>query len=152
METKVEEYVDKIGLGGIVSQDVGKYLNCSREDMKGLSAEECSEASILLSRESMFIQNEINRLQNKMDWAKFRLDQLIANEIDQYDKYMKDEYKRHLISRNSSAALEYHNIINEAQRYICRLSFIPTNLKQLSDLFSHYGFSKRKAIESSRGY
>lgn len=152
VETAVDKYLEKLCLNDVVEQDVSFYLSCTREQMKGMSPEECREASIVLSREALYVQNEINRLQNRMDWAKFRFDQLVASEIEQMDRFTKDEYKRHMIAQNSPAALEYQQIISECERYICRLNFIPNKLERIADSFGSYEFSKRKALESSRGY
>ena len=126
------------------STDVMDYLRLSQPVLRKMCPEECGEVAYLLQQEAVFIQLLLNELKTKMDWAKFRLDKIVAKEVQSYDRYIPLELKRHLIADNNSAAREYQNIFNKAERLFTRMNFIPTQLRASAETMLRYLNTKER--------
>ena len=126
------------------STEVMQYLKVNRDVLRKMSPEECGEAAYLLQQESIYLQLLLNELRTKMDWAKYNVDRIVAQEIRQFDRWTPNEYKRHLVIQSNTAAQQYQRMFNKAERLFTRLNFIPTQLKSQAETLLRYASTKER--------
>lgn len=143
----LDTYENKIGLSGFTNTDVAKYMSMTSEDLRKLSPEECTEGAYLLNQEALYVQHEINKYKAQMDWATSRINKAISKDIAQYGNgnskdYTPLEYKRINAIKGNSAAQSLQPIVDEAERIIARLNYIPNHLSKLASVLLDYRHNK----------
>ena len=143
----LDKYESKIGLAKFTETDVSKYMCMTSDDLRKLSPEECTEGAYLLNQEALYVQHEINKYKAQMDWANSRINNAISKEIAQYSAsqskdYTPFEYKRINAIKGNSAAQPLQKVVNEAERIIARLSYIPNHLSKLAQVLLDYRHNK----------
>lgn len=139
----LDKYETKVGLSGLTESDVSKYLSMNQDDLRKLTAEECSEGAYLLMKEALYIQHEINKHKAQMEWAKARIDKTIASELQNYGtRFSTFETRQILAIKNNSYANDLQKIVNRCQLIITRLSYLPSHIKNIADVLSYYKNNK----------
>jgi hypothetical protein len=142
LETILDEYDKKLGLGLTASDEVVKYMDMGIEELRKMSPEECGEAAFILSKEAAYIQKEINKHKTRFDWANFHIDREVANQLSQYDNSMSWGQKRTLAIRGNDYANKLHILMARAQHCINRLSYLPGQIRYMSETLIEYQKSK----------
>jgi hypothetical protein len=143
-----QSYFQRIGLSTIKhNSEVEKYLELSREDMSKLSANECVEIAHMLTRESLYLQQQINQNNSKIFWINAKIDATVAPRLNNYDKYMPHQSKK-LCAIKDDDVLEslYKNLI-QCQTQNELLAYLPTYIKNLSDTLIELSKIKRNKKE-----
>lgn len=147
LNNALDSYENKIGLSGFTETDVAKYMSMNAEELRKLSPEECSEGAYLLNQEALYVQHEINKYKAQMDWANSRINKAISKDIAQYGAsnskdYTPFEYKRINAIKGNVVGQSLQPIVDEAERIIARLSYIPNHLSKLASVLLDYRHNK----------
>ena len=140
----LQQFEGAVGLGSIGPTEVDKWLSISPQKLNKMSAEDCAEASYLLTQEATFVQSQINTLQSKIDWCNRKINSIIAPIIkNQITRYMENELKRAYAVKQDDVAERLQQIANEASSYHSRLIYIPNSLRAQADKLTKYQELKR---------
>lgn len=144
VDSFLDSYTNKMGLSGIVEQDVGKYLNYSEEDLKKASPDECYYASFILKKESLYVQSQINKINAQLTWARSRINAIISPELSSYaSRGVSFDTQRNLAIKNNAAAQSLHNnVVKKNELCLERLQYIPKQLNDIADIFIKYAYHK----------
>jgi hypothetical protein len=144
VEKALKQFEVAVGLGSIGPTEVDKWLSISPQKLNKMSAEDCAEASYLLTQEATFVQSQINTLQSKIDWCNRKINSIIAPIIkNQITRYMENELKRAYAVKQDDVAERLQQIANEASSYHSRLIYIPNSLRAQADKLTKYQEAKR---------
>lgn len=142
----LDTHVENLGLGKLTDSPVNQYLKLTSSDLRGMSPEACFEAAYLLNQEALFLQNEINKQQAQLDFAKARLAKTIAPVLNNYGgKYCSFETRQMLAIRENSYAQQLQTIIHKSERIIARLNYLPSQLRNLAQVLTDYMKTKARA-------
>ena len=149
VERLLEEYNSTLGLKSqTVSTDVSKYLHMNVHQLRKMSPEECCEAAFLLAQQSLYVQQEINKHNQRINWAKTNINTMVASLVEQYGgKFTPYESRKLLAVRDNEYTSHLHDISVKAQQVVDSLSYIPQKIKVVSDILLQY----QKAKEKSNG-
>ena len=144
VEVALKSFENSIGLGGMKSTEVSKWINISPLLLNKMSAEECAEGAYLLCQEATFVQYQINSLQSKIDWCNRKINSIIAPIIkNQITRYMENDLKRAYAIKQDDVAERLQQIVNEASSYHSRLAYLPNSLRAQADKLTKYQDIKR---------
>lgn len=138
--TKREELLDSyersLGLPSTnlfeVDDELQNYFIMDRTQVEKLSSRECSLIAFRLSQYSFQMQRYINREKAIITYAQSKLDQIVANHSDDYDKFTKHEVKIEKICKENSAAEQWKQIIIWARQRVQRLEELARGIDNLS--------------------
>lgn len=146
VNTYLDGYEDRIGLGSFQQTNVSDYMKLTQEKLRKMSPEDCAEAAYLLMQEATFVQHEINKHQAQKDWASAALDRAIAPHLHQYGgKFATYETRKILATKESDYAQQLQAIISRSERFIARLAYIPQHLSKLASTLLDYKTTKMRA-------
>lgn len=111
------------------------YLNISTENIKKLSRDDYAEASLILSRYSMFLQQEQNTQKAMVDWAESLITITIADQVDQYQGYSYQERKMKAIKANEYTRKLYQ-LQGLAKVKLNTIDFLATRVSFHSKIYS----------------
>ena len=144
VEKALKQFEVAVGLGSIGPTEVDKWLSISPQKLNKMSAEDCAEASYLLTQEATFVQSQINTLQSKIDWCNRKINSIIAPIVkNQITRYMESELKRAYAIEQDDVAQGLQNIANESSSYHSRLVYMPNSLRAQADKLTRYQEVKR---------
>jgi len=139
-EKILDEYISTTGLPHIVrNSEVEGVLSLTRDELKGMTAEDCGINSFLLQQYATYIQKEHNRNNVRVQWATRELSLIVATQESRFrtGDYMKYELLLNKIICGDIAAAALSKIVKYA-------SARATELDQLS---SKIGMMGRALIE-----
>ena len=130
------QYYKGMGLPSLtVSHEADKYLHMNAQQMRALSRHECGEAAHFLLQECLYVQRQINQSKAKIDWCNAYIDSLICSTLSQFDRYVPKEIKRELAIKNNDTAIELNREVAKNTYDMNLISYVPTYLKSMSDVF-----------------
>ena len=136
----LDQYENNIGLPPNLppgdESELQEYLSMDRTAIEAMSPERAIAISIRMSQYSFYLQRCINRDKAIKTWADSELSDVIASEVNSFDKYTKYEARVALICKNNSAAGELRRIQLFASQRIERLSELAAGIKNLSYVIS----------------
>lgn len=139
-EKLLDEYEKNAGLPANISPGVEaelqEYFTMNKDVIEKLTAERALSISIRLSQYSIYITRLLNKEKGRKVWATDELNRIIAKSINEYDKYMKSEYKVASIIQENAAAKVLSDITTYANQRIERLNEIASGINSLSYVFS----------------
>lgn len=139
VEDALRSFEKRIGISGMSSTEVSKWINITHLELIKLSPEECAEGAYLLCQEATFIQYQINALQSKIEWCNRKINLIIAPIIkNQITRYMENELKRAYAVKQNDMAEKLQKIVNEAESYHSRLVYLPNSLRSQADKLTKY--------------
>lgn len=152
LDSFLDGYMMKIGLGNISESDVSKYFNLNEAKLKAMSAEDCSMGAYLLIQEALYVQGEINKYQAQLDFAKSKMKRAVAPKISEYGgKFSTNETRELLAIKDNSYASEFLVIANKCERIIARLQYVPTQLRAMAEMLDRYqNYKMRTGNETAR--
>lgn len=134
----LDEYEKTIGLpiykeNGLDENELEQYLTMSRNELEKFHPEDCGQIAYRLGQYSFHIQRTSNRETARHNWADETIKEIIADEINNYKGYGYVEKSLQAIKHNDRA-----NKLNKIKKYakqrIDRLSYLASNIKNLSDI------------------
>lgn len=135
----LNDYEDATGLPPHVSpgeeEELQEYFLLDRRRIESMLPKEAASAALRLSLFMFYIHRESNREEARVTWCSNQLDDVIAQELGQYDKYMKHEMKVCLIAKASTYAGKLLKLKRYAELRVKRLSFLASDIKHLSETF-----------------
>lgn len=145
IEKVLAEYKKSLGIVIRGNPEAEKFLNLSINDLRHMDAEQCAEAAVTLSQLSLYIQNEYNKHQRKLQWADENIKSLAAPHLHQYgDQWVPHDVKIKRFIRDNITATKLQQIKVEAQMRIDELSYIPHRIDSLSKTLLELTQSKRR--------
>lgn len=113
----LDEYESTIGLPGKDAYpSMEKYLNPT-EDVSVLTAEQCGEHALALSRYSFFLQRRYNTEVARLNWAESTLNQYTGSRASEYiGEYKPVEERQALVIKNDSYATKLLKIRDHAKQ------------------------------------
>lgn len=137
-DSVLDEYESSIGLpsysaDSLSSSELNTYLIMSRDELEKLGPEDCAQISYRLGQFSFHIQRSLNRELARYNWADEMIKEVIADEINNYKGYGYVEKAYQAIKHNEKAS-SLNNIKKYAKQRSDRLSYLASNLKNLSDI------------------
>ena len=105
----------------------------SRDIIEKLTPEDCAQIALRLSQYALFLQRTLNRENARYYWADECIKETIADDINNYKGYGYIEKAPQAIKHNDKA-----NSLNKIKKYakqrMDRLSYLASNIKNLSDI------------------
>lgn len=137
-DTILDEYENEIGLPvysaeSLPASELNKYLTMSRDELEKLGPEDCAQISYRLGQFSFHIQRSVNRELARYNWADEVVKETIADEVNNYKGYGYIEKAQQAIKHNDKATA-LNNIKKYAKQRSDRLSYLASNIKNLSDI------------------
>ena len=144
VEALLLEYQRSLGLvPSIHNADIGKYLNMSVEQIRKMSPEACAEASFAIAQQALYIQQEINKHNQRINWAKTNINMMVTQHIDQYgSKYTPFESRKLLAIKDNEYTSKLFELAIRAQQIVDTLSYVPAKIKFVADMLSEYKRTK----------
>ena len=144
VEKLLWEYQKSLGLNqGIQGTDLGKYLNLKIEQLRKMSPEECAEASFALAQQALHVQQETNKHNQRINWAKTNINMMVTPHIDNYGgKYTSFESRKLLAIKDNEYTLKLFNLMVKAQQAVDMLAYVPSKIKFVADMLSEYKRTK----------
>lgn len=144
----LQEFIDKLGVPRNHSNEINtttleKYFEFTTEDLSKLSAEQCCEISVLLTRESFFLQREYSKMNAKRVWAEEKLRYSLADKLSQYGQYVPHTQKEICAIKESEYATELHKIIVQLKVRLTSLEYLASSLNKHAESFTELGKTKR---------
>lgn len=142
----LDEYENSLGLSRpenpLQNDEIQKYLTMERNVIEKLSQEDSAAIAMRLDQYSFYLQRQTNRENARLKWAESELTQSIADKLDNYNQYLKAEYKITLIGKEDSYVASLLKIRDYANQRVIRLEYLGTSLKNLSDTMKSVQRSK----------
>jgi hypothetical protein len=134
----LDEYESSIGLGKysaqiIPEEELNLYFSMNRDHIEKLTPEDCAQISYRLGQFAFHIQRTINRELARYNWADESIKETIADDINNYKGYGYIEKSLQAIKHNDKAS-SLNKIKKYAKQRSDRLSYLATNIKNLSDI------------------
>ena len=148
-EKVLNQYTDTLGFSTIrYNTDIDEILELTREQLRGMSTDDCGEASFLLAQYAVFIQKERNRQNVRIDWAERELSNIIVSEASNYFdsdriKYTKYDFVKSTVIAGNGAAKVLENIIKHAKGRSIELDQIASNINVMSKCLIELQQTKR---------
>lgn len=137
-DSLLDEYEIKLGLpkykyDSLPEKELEEYLTMDRSVLEKLTGDDCAQISYRLSQFAFHVQRSLNREHARHDWSEEQIKETIADEINNYKGYGYVEKAGQAIKHNEKAqALQ--NIKKFAKQRVNRLSYLASNIKNLSDI------------------
>ncbi len=142
---KIEGQFKLFGMQRVtVDETVTAYLQMSEDEISRLSPEELGYAEIKLSSYAFSIQKHVNTSSAIKNWADKNINLLVAKHYGQYDKFIKFEVRRELITQDNDYASRLSDIIRECQTEIDGLAYLAQSIQHVSDAFGRLARIRRK--------
>lgn len=145
----MNEYLDSHGLKpNRFNAIVDKYLELPPDQLNKLSADECAEGAYLLTQYSEYLQREVNKQQNILDWANRNIDMLVLPVINNYgDSYVKFEQKKASAILENPRAKDLFVISGKAQNHLTALKDLPYKIDRRADRLAALNVTRRKKYD-----
>tara|TARA_R100000008_G_C3519823_1_gene133352 strand:+ start:144 stop:647 length:504 start_codon:yes stop_codon:yes gene_type:complete len=144
VESLISEYQASLGLPtSFTNSDLGQYLNLRIEQIRKMSPEQCAEASFALAQQALYVQQEINKHNQRINWAKTNINVIVTGTIDQYGgKFTPFESRKVLAIKDNDYASKLQELVVKAQQMVDTLAYIPAKIKFVADMLSEYKRTK----------
>src|SRR5690606_1720920 len=131
----LDSYEENLGLTAQSEkdyEDIGQYLNMSRDQLEKFDPQDCSQIVYRLSSFALFLNRSYNREMARYNWSESLMKELTAPRLDQQSGYgFIEKYNKAVVDD------EYTRKLNEINRYAKqrsdRLSFLSNSVKNLAD-------------------
>lgn len=139
----ISKFYDKLGLTEkTVDSNVANILKLNIEQMRQLSPLECAENAVLLSREALFIQQEINKMYSQITWGMQVINLTISNQLGNYGQYTPYPTRKLLAIKDNEYTLALYKILCKLKIRIKSISYIPKQLTNLSYTYQQLAITK----------
>jgi hypothetical protein len=136
IENIIKEYVDNLGIPfNNPNTNIGKlYLSMTKDEMKGLTKDECMIRSLVLAQLAMSVQLQINRENARYNWADSQLSVMASTDNYVGTRWTSFDEKKLRLIKEDEAAKKLNNIKTYAKVRSDHLNFIANSIKNISDI------------------
>lgn len=144
-EGVLNEYRSRVGIAHIMyNNEVESILMLNKDELRGMSHEDCGENCFILSQYATYIQMEYNRHCARVKWAEDHLSKLIAKYGAKYgDKYTKWELLKSRIIVDDSSAKVLGEIITHASGRMIELNEMANSVRNMAKHLGDLQVTKR---------
>ena len=144
VESLLLQYQKSLGIAPpLHTSDIGKYLNMTIEQIRKMSPEECAEASFAIAQQALYVQQETNKHNQRINWAKTNINMMVTQHIDQYgSKYTPFESRKILAIKDNEYTSKLYELATRAQQVVDMLAYVPSKIKFIADMLSEYKRTK----------
>lgn len=143
LKESVDDFISKVGLGNLHPPDkIHEYLSLTREQLNALTDEGCGEIAYILSRYTVWLQLEENRLSAQLNWAKSTLDALVLPRVHNYEGYGLAE-KRAKAEAESESAQALIKVRISIQSLLDSIKFVASKVNDMSQILMGLQATKR---------
>jgi len=144
-EKILDEYMAQIGVSHIqYNNDANEAMMLTREELRGMSPEDCGETAFILQQYAAFLQLEYNRQDVRVKWATIKINEIIAHQGDQYgDKYTKWELRRAMVLAGDTAAQMLGQILIHAEGRAAQLKDVSSKINTMGKHIGDLQMTKR---------
>lgn len=146
----LDEYESSVGLPNYINQsnintELENYLSMNRDQLEKLTPEDCAQISLRLTQISFYIQRTLNREIARHNWSETTIKLTVADEVNNYKGYGYVE-KFHQAVKHNERAHNLYKIQTYAKQRMDRLSYLATNIKNISDVLLSIQRNKVKHV------
>lgn len=123
--------------------DVQVLLDMDRARIRGMTAEDCGEAALLLRSEAYYLQRYHNRVGAVAKWCEARLREIIAHDVGQVKGWSYQE-RAALAIRQNDAARRCNDVMVQAQTYAEDVNYLAARVEQAGQEYSNLARIKQK--------
>lgn len=133
IENVLEDYEKGLGLHPTgTTEEASFIIGLNSEQLRKLSAEQCGEYSFILSQQSFYIQHQINKNNQRINWADSNIDAIIAGKVDNYGgKYTPFVDRKMMAICDNEYTKRLNEIKNKSQQVVSRLEYIPARINYM---------------------
>jgi predicted class III extradiol MEMO1 family dioxygenase len=129
-----------------VMEETSSVINLRAEQIRKLSAEECGEHAFILSQQSLFIQHQINKHNQRINWASSNIDAIISGRLDNYgSQYTPFADRKIMAILDNEYTKKLHEIKTKSQQVIHRLEYIPARINYMCKTLLELQQTKRSS-------
>jgi hypothetical protein len=118
-------------------------LNVTKAQMRGMTAEDCEEAALLLQQWSFHLQRRANLLQATVEWCEEAIRHVIAEDVSKMPGWSFDE-RRAVAVRRSEAASRFQALKVQAQVMAADIAYCPVRVENQARRFADLARTKVK--------
>ena len=149
---EAENYLDNFEeINGLARPRLPSNLDClefTYEQLNKLTSEECVNYAYILESYALYLQRIINKENARLNWLNDKLEHLICDKLNQYDQYMKHEFKVKLIAKENTVVANLLQQINLSKQKIARLDFVAPSIKAIAKTLNDIKFTKIKRYDN----
>jgi hypothetical protein len=133
---KLETYIARFDLDKLmVDKTTHSYLIMSEMEIAKLDKELLAIGEIKLNAYALNIQLAYNKSLAIISWAENAMKLIIASTYNDYDKFIKFEDRKYLVSLDNNYAKRLLEIINEYQLKVQEIQFLSQSIQKVADSF-----------------
>ena len=143
---KIEKQASIFGINRVnVDTTCVGYLSMSEDELAKLTPEELCLAEIKLNVYALTIQKYSNTATAIRNWADRCLNLVVAQQYNNFDKWMKYEVRRDSVILNDEYARRLSEVANEQVLIIEEMAYLSQSIHHISDAFGR--FSRIRRVE-----
>lgn len=123
----LDEYENGLHLNLSDEYEVNQYLNMKKDQLEALTPIQCAEIATYLSNYLIYLQQQVNRENAKVNWASSNIKLIIGKYITQYNDFKYEAKVAQIIHENETANL-LEKIRIAAQTRVDSLAYIPNRI------------------------
>ena len=144
----LNNYENSIGLKEwSYSSVVNDSMNLDANQLKQMTAEECSEMAYQILQYCAYLQRKINFEDSIINWANSKLELVIADKVQAYGgsgkSFITYDEKRMSAIKGDEAAQRLYIIKVAAENRLKRISFLPKRLEAMANVLTDLQYTKR---------
>ena len=114
------------------TEETTHIFSMKSEQLRKLSAEQCGEYAFILSQQTLYIQHQINRNNQRISWADSNIDAITCGQVNNYGgQYTPFAEKKMMAIKDNGYAKKLLEIKNKAKLVIDRLEYIPARINYM---------------------
>jgi len=143
---KIEKQASIFGINRVnVDTTCVGYLSMSEDELAKLTPEELCLAEIKLNVYSLTIQKYTNTATAIKNWAERCLNMVVAQEYNNFDKFVKYEVRRDSVIINNDYARRLSEVASEQSLIVDEMAYLSQSIHHISDAFGR--FSRIRRVE-----
>jgi len=147
LDRKLDELESRLGLPNAVGEETkgeaARLLSLPPSALSRLTAEECRQASYVLSQFSLWLQRSANKESARARWAEEKVWRVLGAEVARQPAYDRRERLACAIAGNEEAS-EADRVRAASQVRLERLAYLSQKVDGMAGAMSGLGWSKRQ--------
>lgn len=141
----LDDFEKSIGLPPLGSPNVTALalLDLTKEQLRGMTRDDCSEGAALLAQYSFYLQRVSNREKVIIDYCDSSINAIVRPRLNQQKGWSYDERRLLAIAEND-VARHLEGVQVKAQTRLNRLGFLASKVENMSRRLSELADAKRK--------
>jgi len=118
-------------------------LTLPESELKKLTSFQCIEAAFILTREALYLQQQINQNHAKINYCNTHIDMEIKPLLDNYNKYLPYTQKRTNAINDNERTKKFAHIVLACHTQNELMSYLPTYLRALAETLIEFSKFKK---------